>query len=294
MRWLAVAALAAWGTAGAVAPDSPPKAAGPSVGQIIEKNLAARGGLEAWRKVQTMVWMGHMEVPGGPAPQVPFVLGQKRPNKTRFEVNAMGQKTLRVFDGKRGWKLHAGRDGRPELQAFTPQEVQFAQGEAVIDSPLFDYGSGHVAAELDGTDMVEGRKAYRLVVRTPSGQRRNVWIDAQTFLDIKYDRISYDSAGVPRTVTVYYRDFRPVDGLQIPFTIETGGTSARGSEKMVIEKVSLNPPLDDRMFARPPMPHRRPEVTIEPEPRQGQMPMAPVRPNPPAPAAPSDAGSAPK
>ena len=292
MRWIAIAALAAWGTAGAVAPDSAPKAAGPTVQQIVEKNVAARGGLEAWRKVQTMVWMGHMEIPGGQAPQVPFVLGQKRPNKTRFEVNAMGQKTLRIFDGKRGWKVHAGRDGHPEVQGFTSQEVQFAQGEVVIDSPLFDYESGRVAVELDGTDLIEGRKAYRLVVRNASGQRHNVWIDAQTFLDIRYDRTSYDPAGVPRTVSVYYRDFRPVDGLQIPFTIETGGVPGKGSEKMVIEKVSLNPPLDDRMFGRPPMPHRRAEVTIEPPATAGQPGTAPLRPNPPP--APPQPGSAPK
>jgi hypothetical protein len=275
-----------------VTPEAPPKAAGLTVEQIVEKNLSARGGLEAWRKVQTMVWMGHMELPGGAAPQVPFVLGQKRPNKTRFEVNSMGQKTLRVFDGKRGWKVHAGIDGRPEIQAFTPQEVQFAQGEVVIDSPLFDYQSGRVAVELDGTDFVEGRKAFRLVVRTASGQRHNVWVDAQSFLDVKSDRTSYDAAGVPRIVSVYYRDFRPVEGLQIPFTIETGAASGKGSEKMVIEKVALNPALDDRMFARPPMPHRRAEVTIEPERPQAQHPALPAGPTPPPPA--PDAGSAPR
>jgi len=290
-----MAALAACGAVGATTPDSAPKAAGLTVEQIVEKNLAARGGLEAWRKVQTMVWMGHMELPGGPAPQVPFVLGQKRPNKTRFEVNSMGQKTLRIFDGRRGWKVHAGTDGRPELQAFTPQEVQFALGEVVIDGLLFDYGSKQVAVELDGTDFVEGRKAYRLIVRTASGQRHNVWVDAQSFLDVKYDRTSYDAAGVARTVTVLNRDFRPVEGLQIPFTIETGGASGKGSEKMVIEKVSLNPALDDRMFARPPMPHRRAEVTIEPDRMQPQAPAMPARPAPPpASAAPPDAGSAPR
>jgi len=293
MRWIAMAALAACGAAGAVAADSPPKAAELTVAQIAEKNIAARGGLEAWRKVETMVWVGHMESTGGSLPPVPFVLQQKRPNKTRFELNAIGQRTLRVFDGKRGWKVHPSQDGRPDVQPFTPQELRFAQGEVVIDNPLFDYQSRRVAVELDGIDQVEGRKAYRLIVRTASGQRHNVWIDAQTFLDVKYDRTSYNAAGAPRTVSVFYRDYKTVEGLQIPGTIETGAGPGQASQKMVIEKIALNPPLDDRVFGRPGGPNRRATVTIEPE----QAPAAPglsnLPSNPPA-AAPPQAPFLPK
>src|SRR5882757_6459706 len=53
--------------------------------EIISKNLAARGGLEAWRKIQTMAWAGHMESPNSPVTDMRFVLEQERPNKTRFE-----------------------------------------------------------------------------------------------------------------------------------------------------------------------------------------------------------------
>ena len=293
MRWIAMAALAACSAAGAVAADSPPAAPELTAEQIVEKNEAARGGAEAWRKVQTMVWAGHMESQGGATPHVPFVLEQKRPNKTRFELNAMGERSLRVFDGKRGWKARPNRDGSPDVQPFNPQELKFAQDAIVIDSPLIDHEAKRVAVELDGVDQVEGHKAYRLIVRTASGQRHNVWVDAQTFLDIKYDRTSYNAAGVPATVSVYYRDYRNVEGLQIPGTIETGVGSGKPPDRMVIEKVAVNPPLDDRMFTRPGLSKRRNMVTIEAEPIQnaGRMPIGPA--SPPAAPAP-DPGSAPK
>jgi outer membrane lipoprotein-sorting protein len=263
-------ALAAGLTAASMAQES---TAAPALTaeQIVEKNVTARGGLEAWRKIQTMVWVGHMESPGGPMSQIPFVLQQKRPNKTRFEVNAPGQRTLRVFDGKRGWKVRPAQDGRPDVQPFSTQEIRYAQGEVVIDSPLFGYESKRVAVELDGVDQVDGRKAYRLIMRTPSGERHNVWVDAETFLDVKYDRTSYNRGGRPVTVEVHYRDYKAIEGLQIPGTIETG--SRQGSEKMVIEKVTLNPPLDDRVFGRPGGPQPRTTVTIEPEAPQGPAPM---------------------
>jgi len=160
MRWIAMAALAACGAAGAVAADFPPAAPELTVEQILEKNAVARGGLEAWRKIQTMVWVGHMESPGGPAPQAPFVLQQKRPNKTRFELNTMGEKSLRVFDGKHGWKAHPGANGRPDVRPFTAQELRFAQEAIVIDSPLIDHDAKRIAVELGGEDepqLAEGR-----------------------------------------------------------------------------------------------------------------------------------------
>jgi outer membrane lipoprotein-sorting protein len=270
MRWMALAALAAWSAAGAVAADSDPAAASKapelSAEQIVEKNEAARGGVEAWRKIQTMVWAGHMETPSGPTSQVPFVLQQKRPNKTRFELNAIGQRTLRVFDGAHGWKVRSGRDGSPDVQPFTPQEVKFAQQVQGIDGPLMDYQAKGTTVALEGTDEVEGRKAYRLSVRSATGESHHVWVDAQTFLDIKYDRTSYTRAGEARTVFVYLRDYRAVEGVQIPAAIETGNGTQQGSEKLVIEKIALNAPLDDRLFGKPGGgTHRHHTITIDPE-----------------------------
>src|SRR5215831_15734474 len=129
--------------------------------QIVEKNAAARGGLEAWRRIQTMVWVGHVESADAPASRRSFILEQKRPNKTRFEITA-----------------------------DTTDELAFANAAQVIDGPLMDYAAKGVVVTLDGVDEVEGRKAYRLNVRLPSGLRQVVWIDAGTFLDIKYDRVS--------------------------------------------------------------------------------------------------------
>src|SRR5437016_876698 len=48
-----VAAVPAEGAAG-----TPPKL---SADQILEKHGAARGGLEAWRKIRTMGWIGHLQ-----------------------------------------------------------------------------------------------------------------------------------------------------------------------------------------------------------------------------------------
>src|SRR5258707_13425239 len=158
---LLAASPASW-----AAPPGPRAAARPlatTAAEVIDRNVAARGGLDAWRKVETMVWLGHLEK-GKEAQRGPFVMTLKRPNLTRFELKEQFNTFTRVFDGAHGWKLRPASDGRPETKAFSSEEVNFSRSEFVIDGPLIDYQAKGVTADLDGVDTVDGRKAYRLSV----------------------------------------------------------------------------------------------------------------------------------
>ena len=275
--------IAMWALAGSIATlavaGEPVPAPGLTAAQIVEKNVTARGGLEAWRKIQTMVWVGHIQRANASAPSLPFVLEMKRPNKTRFEIRAPNQMAVRIYDGTQGWKLRPAPNGNPELQPYTAEELRFARDGQGIDGPLMDYRAKGIAVALDGVDKIEGRKAYRLSVTLPSGVSHHVWIDARTFLDIKYDRASHNARGKSGTVSVFNRDYRTIEGLRMPFTIESGADSAKATDRMVIDKILLNPPLDDRAFARPSLPSQRNRV-----PRDTTRPLADRRAAWPAPA----------
>lgn len=235
---------------------------GLSAAQIVEKNAAARGGTEAWRKIQTMIWVGHVESANAAVPTLPFVLELKRPNKTRFEITALNQVAVRVYDGTHGWKLRPSRNGKPDLQPYTPDEQKFAHEEQVIDGPLIDYQAKGIAVGLEGVDEIEGHKAYRLNVRLPSGASHRIWVDAETFLDIKYDRETRNAIGQPATISVFYRNYHSVEGLQIPAIIETGVGAPQPTNKLVIEKIALNPPMEDWRFAKPGSQGRNNAITI--------------------------------
>jgi hypothetical protein len=229
-----------------------------SAEQIVARNVAARGGLEAWRKVQTMIWMGHIESVHATVPSMQFMLAQQRPNRVHFEINALGDKTVRVFDGSQGWKLRPGH-GRPEVQPFSGEELQFEQEGPGIDGVLIDSAAKGSAVEVQGVDEIDKRDAYHLVVHTASGETQHVWVDAKTFLEIRYDRPARAAGGASRTVSVVYRDYKATEGLQIPSVIETGVGSGNTPDKMVIEKVLLNPPLDALTFSEPGA-HRKPHA----------------------------------
>lgn len=288
-----VAALAAAVAVVALAKEGGAPGAHLTAEQIVAKNVAARGGLDGWRKLQTMVWLGHIESAHAPVPSMVFVLSQKRPNKMRLEIDAVRDKTVRVFDGLRGWKTRP-RHGGPEVQPYSVDEVRFAQSGPGIDGPLIEYAQKGSSVSLAGVDEIEKRKAYHLIVRTATGENQHVWVDAKSFLEIRYDRpaggagpaapsgVGGESAAGPsaaageargavgRTVSVVYRDYKTTDGLKIPSVIETGVAPGTPPDRMVIERVVLNPPLNEQTFSLPgqqrtrnpmPFPSHRPPGT---------------------------------
>ena len=230
---------------------APPASAQPlSAAQIVERNAAARGGVDAWHAIETMAWSGHVETASGGGRRMPFLLEQKRPDRTRFELGD-GHQSVRIFDGTSGWKVRANAAGRPEVRPYTADELKFAHGAAIIDGPLMDRATRGATIALAGVHEVEGRKAYALDLRLDTGGTDRVWIDAETFLELRYDRESVNAQGRPTVMSVYFADYHAVEGLQMPLTIETGASDGKARDKLVIERVALNPRLDDSAFARP-------------------------------------------
>lgn len=248
MKRLAAAAIAAGLAAAAPAAEL-------SAAEVAARNAAARGGLDAWRKVETMVWSGRIESARAPA-GTRFELEQKRPNKTRLTVDALGKRSLRVFDGAHGWKIRPA-SGRPQVEPYTPLELRYAQAGHAIDGPLIDYAARGDSVTLQGLDEIGGRRAYHLALRQAKGGREDVWVDAETWLDIRHDRMADVPGGAPRRVSATYGDYRSVEGLQIPFLITTGSGPGATPDRMQIETVTLNAPLDDSAFGSPAAPRPR-------------------------------------
>jgi hypothetical protein len=223
--------------------------------EIVARNAAARGGLDAWRKVQTMVWTGHIESAHAPTPSLPFTLEQKRPNKTRLELDVQGTRNVRVYDGVHGFKVRSTRVGRPEAQPFTPTELAYAHFGPGLDGPLFGREGVSHSVTLLGVDEVGDRKAYHLKIHLPKGAEEEVWVDTETFLELRYDRLGEGTGSEQRRVSAFYGDYRAVEGLQIPFLIQTGVGSALVPDSMRLERVALNAPLDDAAFRNPADPH---------------------------------------
>jgi len=286
LRVIAATAVLVWlpFAASAAAPSQRPLVATPNLTaeQVVARNVTARGGLETWRKIDTMTWIGHVEGAGSSSGPMPFVLELGRPNKTHFEIRTIDRHFTRIFDGTRGWRIRPSAAGTSEVKPFSSEEVSYARDEFVVDGPLIDHEAKGVVVKLAGLDEIDGRKAYLLELTLPSGANRRVWIDAQSYLEVRSDRPSTHPLAKGMPVSVYYGDYRSINGLMIPFAIESrSADGTRASEKLVIDKVAINPTLPVQAFAKPAVPWQRHAVVrVGPEAPAAAPAVVPARPNP--------------
>ena len=218
--------------------------------QIVEKNVAARGGLQAWRTVKTLSMSGKLDAGGKQKVQLPFVLEMERNRKTRLELQFNGQTAVQVYDGTNGWKLRPFLN-RNDVEPYTPEELKAASMQAELDGPLVDYAAKGTKVELEGVQQVEGHDAFNLKLTLKNGEVQHVWVDGQSFLDVKVEGTPRRLDGKFHPVATFLRDYRSVNGLMIPYVNETVVEGVRQTEKIVVEKVIVNPKLDDSHFSKP-------------------------------------------
>jgi len=256
-----------------------------SAAQIVEKHVVARGGLQTWRAVQTLSVTGKMDAGYGDSAarsrrlaegglgasakrahantvvgatqdkvdqqvQLPFRLEMKRPHKSRLEIDFAGKTAVQVYDGKNGWKLRPYLN-RSDADPFTAEEAKTESEKTELEGPLVDYAAKGTKVELAGVEAVAGHSAYKLKLTAKSGDVQHIWIDAQSFLDVKVEGSPRRMDGRMHSVWVYQRDFRSVQGLMIPFVLETAVDGYHGTHKVLIEKVTVNAKLDDASFSKP-------------------------------------------
>jgi hypothetical protein len=221
-----------------------------SATEIADRNVSARGGLQAWRAVRTMSYSGKLDAGGKQNVQLPFFMEMKRPRKTRVEIEFANDKAVQVYDGANGWKLRPYL-GRRDVEPFTTDELKAASMEYDLDGPLVDHATKGIQVDLEGVETVEGHDAYKLKLTTKDGQMRHLWVDTETFLEVKIEGVPRRMDGKMRPVEIYYRDYKTVSGLLVPYVLETAVQGVRQSHKMTVGSVVVNLQLDDSLFAKP-------------------------------------------
>jgi hypothetical protein len=217
-----------------------------TVDDVVRRYLEARGGLARLRAVQSLRLTGTMELPGVSAP---FVLELKRPGKMRTEFIVQGQTGIRAWDGRRAWEQLPLPGERP--RPMDPDDAAEARAEADVDlSPLVDAAAKGYTVELEGRDRLPGGDTWKLVVRGKDGPPRTMHLDARTHLVVQtVDQRTMEGKEVEFVTEI--GDYRSVGGLVFPHRIEVGPKGSPDRQRLVVQKVEVDPPLDDARFAMP-------------------------------------------
>src|SRR5215510_8199676 len=246
-----------WMTIAAVCLALP--AAAQTVDEVIAKNVQARGGLDKIKAVQSVRMTGTMTA--GPGMEAPFVLEMKRPNKMRVEFTFQGMTGIQAYDGKTAW-THMPFMGKADPEPMPADQAKEAEEESDMDGPLVDYKAKGNTVVLVGKEKIEGTSAYKLKVTLKGGNIRYVFLDADTFLEIRNEgRRKVQGMEMDTESTI--GDYKEVGGLMLPHSVDQGAKGMPMRQKLTLSKIELNVPVDDAKFSMPAV--KKPEPAATPK-----------------------------
>ena len=225
-----------------------------TVDELIAKSVEARGGLEKMKTVQSLRLTGTLTL--GPGLEAPATLELKRPRNIRMEVTIQGSTGVQAYDGQTGWGITPTGSRNPE--PMPPDAVKEMENEADIDGPLVDYKAKGHQVELLGKEKVEGSDTWKLKVTRKNGDVEHIFLDAEAFLPIRSEsRRTVRGSEVEIESTI--GDYKEVGGLLFPHSIQSGAKGGHGRQTITIEKIEVNPAIDDSRFKMPAPPPELPK-----------------------------------
>jgi len=215
--------------------------------QILAKNYATRGGLEKLKAIKTIYSEGKTVI-AIQNMEIPAKIWMKKPNKMRMEMVVMEKTLVMGFDGQKAWMIvpFLGTDDAQEMPA--EQSKEFSEQADSMD-PLVDYKEKGDQLEFIGKEDMEGSPVYKLKLTKKNGKITFFYLDTDSCIELK--TTSFVKAGEQELqVDTLLGDYKEVDGIMIPFSMEIKGGPS--SMKIVLNNIKFNVEADDSMFIMPP------------------------------------------
>ncbi len=219
-----------------------------SLEEIVARYEAARGGRERWRALRSIEMEGTFT---SFSEDAPFTLRRKRPNLYRFDSRMTRKEMVLAQDAQGPWWLYPLYGiGSPAKMEDPPVAVMTAR-DAEIEPALLGYREKGHKVVLAGRGDVNGQGTLRLELTWSNGWVETWHLDPRTYLEVAVDSKVVDYSQLPQEMQerAYFSDFRTLDGLVIPHRIEKEYGARHTVTK--VEKIRVNPEMEDRVFAMP-------------------------------------------
>ncbi|MEB8345982.1 pitrilysin family protein [Flavobacteriaceae bacterium KMM 6898] len=196
---------------------------GTTVKTVLESYIVAIGGKSKLETVNSFAMVAEAEMQG-----MKLDLEMKKTSKDQFmqDVKVMGNSmSKQVVDGDKGYMVMQGQRkdlGEEELQKLKAESSPF---------PEMDYLNGNAA--LEGIEMVEGQKAYKVKV----SEEKTSFYSMETGLKIQ-DAITVEAQGQTMSTTFGYGDYKEVSGILFPFSL----IQSMGPQKIdfIVKEIKIN------------------------------------------------------
>jgi len=221
-----------------------------SVDELLAKIIAGYGGEENLRKHKSSVMMVDVDLENQGV-QAKGTISARAPNLAASDMtfSAVGKKIgsiVSYFDGAAGG----------EMMSFAPDEIY--SGKRLEDvkagSDFYDvlsWKANYTTLTVRRMGKVAGEDVYVLEKRSEKGTPVIDYISAKSFLLLRRDSVVVsETSGLELPQTQSFSDYRPVDGVMIPFKMVSNNI-ANGNIVLQITEMKWDVDIPDSMFKKP-------------------------------------------
>ena len=209
----------------------------PTAEELVAKNLEARGGLAKLHGITAVHTVGKVRVGGGTEAKTES--WAVPPDKYRSEFSLQGMTAVQAWDGQQAWAISPFR-GRRDPQKLSADDAKDLVQSADAAGPFTDWKAKGLKIEAQGTEDIDGTDAYKIRVGYPNGDSRVVYLDPDTYLEIRV--VDHRMIrGQEDVQTTDLGEYEKVDGIYFPMEIG----------RNQVDKVELNGTVDTKIFSFP-------------------------------------------
>jgi photosystem II stability/assembly factor-like uncharacterized protein len=222
----------------------------PTVDQIVARFIQARGGLEKLEAIHSLRLTGKAVFGfGDTSIEAAWGQLQDRPGMIRTEISLQGLTAVDAYDGAEGWSLNPF-GGVRDAQKDSADESKSMADDADIDGPLVHWREKGHRVEYLGTEDVDGTAALKLRVSLKDGNTETVYLDPDYYLEIRVETVTR-IRGAEQVQEADLGSYQQVDGVWIPFSIDSGPKGRPRTAHFTVERAEANVPVDADVFRFP-------------------------------------------
>jgi outer membrane lipoprotein-sorting protein len=222
-----IVCLAAFGSASAQTAD-----------EIIQKHLAAIGGLDNWKKVTSVKMTGSTNAGGM---EIPVIITILRGKGMKAEYTFNGMTGYTIITDKTGWNFSPFA-GQTKPEVIPDETIKKAQDGLDIGGPMIDYVAKGNKITYLGKDDVEGTDCYKLKCTYPTGKEETIYIDATNYYHIRsVEKVKANDKETEQNTS--YGNFQKLpEGITFPMSMDGGMGS------VTFKSIEINKPIDVNFF----------------------------------------------
>lgn len=207
--------------------------------QVINQYVKAAGGAKALSHIQTLTLEG-TATRASDGKSGTYTLDTKQPNRYYSELILGDTHLIEAYNGKSAWRQE-GSGGTATM--LGPDAARMEALAQIANSRLVNLKKSKSLATFVGHSQVRGKDALQVEVTNISRVKYEIFFDPQTHFIVK------EAAGDGNSDALFFDDYRPENGIQLPHKIELH----RGGQEFDISatRAVVNGSVGERVFDLP-------------------------------------------